>query len=544
MRAFALTCEALAHLDSIEGKVQCAAAYLTSRPADEVAVAARFLAGAPLPPEASAPNVGGASIATIVAEQCGIPEQAVRRRAVATGDLGTAVASLLEARPESGETGLTLAELADGLARLGLLSAAARTRELRRLFERADPLEAKYLTKLLVGSMRTGMQASRVEEAIALAFRRSLDDVRRAHMLLGEIGLAAERALSGELERTGLRLFRPVRCMLAHTAADVTDVIEHLPLPLIAEPKFDGIRAQLHRHEKTHRIYSRGLDDITHWFPELGAVVDELEDDWILDGEIVGWKDGPLPFEQLQQRMGRRQVPLTMLLDVPVVYVAFDVLRAAGRDLIDEPVSERKRVLRGLGSDGVVRRIDHRTLREESEVGDFLELSLAAGHEGVVFKAPASTYQPGTRGRAWLKLKRPFGTLDVVVTAAQYGSGKRAGWLSDLTFAVRGEDEELLDVGKAYSGLTDEEIRSLTDHFKATVTQRTGEILEVQPEIVLEVAFDGIQRSLRHAGGFALRFPRIIRRRTDLGVDDVDTVRRVEQLFKAQKRRLSTSKPP
>lgn len=544
MRAFALTCEALTHLDSIEGKVQCAAAYLTSRPVNEVAVAARFLAGTPLPPKASPLNVGGASIATVVAEQCGVPEQAVRRRAVATGDLGTAVASLLEARPQSGETELSLVEVADGLANLGPLSAAGRTRELRRLFARADPLEAKYLTKLLVGSMRTGMQAGRVEEAIALAFRRPLDDVRRAHMLLGEIGLAAERARSGELEQTRLRPFRAVRCMLAHNAADAADVIEHLPPPLLAEPKFDGIRAQLHRHDERHRVYSRGLDDITHWFPELGAAVDDLEGDWILDGEIVGWKDGPLPFEQLQQRMGRRQVPLTMLLDVPVIYVAFDVLHADGRDMIDEPVSERKRVLHRLGSDGIVRRIDHRTLRDEAEVADFLDESLAAGHEGVVFKAPTSTYQPGTRGRAWLKLKRPFGTLDVVVTAAQYGSGKRAGSLSDLTFAVRGEDDELLDVGKAYSGLTDDAIRDLTEHFKATVVRRSGEILEVQPEIVLEVAFDGIQRSLRHAGGFALRFPRIIRRRYDLGLDDVDTVGRVEQLFKAQKRRISASKHP
>ncbi len=541
MRAFALTCEALAHLDSVEGKVQCAAAYLTSRPRDEVAVAARFLAGAPLPPDSLAPNVGNAAIATVVAEQCGVPEQAVRRRAVATGDLGTAVASLLEARTGLDSVGLTVIDVAAALGRFGSLSATARTRELRRLFEQADPLEAKYLTKLLVGSMRTGMQTGRVEEAIALAYRRPLEDVRRAHMLLGEIGLAAERARSGELERTRLRPFRPVRCMLAHTAADADEVLDHLPPPIFAEPKFDGIRAQLHRLGKQHRIYSRGLDDITHWFPELGDGVGELDDDWILDGEIVGWENGPLPFAQLQQRMGRRQVPLTMLLDVPVIYVAFDVLRADGEDLIDRPARERKEILSRLSNEGVVRRIDHQTLHAAADVTRYLDDALAAGHEGVVFKAPGSAYQPGTRGRAWLKVKRPFGTLDVVITAAQYGSGKRAGWLSDLTFAVRGDDGALLDVGKAYSGLTDEEIRGLTERLKATITRRSGEVMEVQPEVVLEVAFDGIQRSLRHAGGFALRFPRIVRRRHDLGLDDVDTLQRVEKLFKEQRRRLAKS---
>ncbi len=542
MRAFALTCEALAHLDSIEGKVQCAAAYLTSRPPQEVASAARFLAGSPLPPDAPPLNVGAAAIATVVAERCGVPQEAVRRRAVASGDLGTAVASLIDAAPTVADADLTLLEVAEQLAELGSLSASARTRALRKVFERADALEAKYLTKLLVGGMRTGMQFGRVEEAIALAFRRPLEDVRRAHMLLGEIGLVATRARAGELEGTRLRPFRPVRCMLAHTAADAADVLTHLQPPILAEPKFDGIRAQLHRQGKQYKVYSRGLDDITHWFPELGAAIDELNEDWILDGEIVAWQDGPLPFERLQQRMGRRQVPLTMLLDVPVIYVAFDVLRADGRDLIDLPVSERKRVLGDLGTDSVIRRIEHRTLHNEAEASGFLEEALAAGHEGAVFKAPDSPYQPGTRGRAWLKLKRPLGTLDVVVTAAQYGSGKRAGWLSDLTFAVRGDDEELLDVGKAYSGLTDDEIRELTEHFKATITRRTGEVLEVAPEIILEVAFDGIQRSLRHAGGFALRFPRIVRRRPDLGVDDVDTLRRVEQLFEAQKQ--SRAAPP
>ena len=537
MRAFALTCEALAHLDSVEGKVQCAAAYLISRPAGEVSLAARFLSGSPLPPGTRPPQVGGAGIAAVVAEQCGVPAQTVRRRAVTKGDLGTAVGALLEASAERSSEGVSLSDVAQQLADLGAHSATGRLRRLRSMFAAADPLEAKYLTKLLVGSLRTGMQSGRVEEAIALAFRHPLDAVRRAHMLLGDIGVVAERAHQDTLGGVRLHAFRPVRCMLAYPADDPADVLEHLALPVIAEHKLDGIRAQLHVGGGKCRLYSRSLEDITHLFPELGVAVDELHDDCILDGEIVAWLDGPLPFEHLQQRLGRRQVPLTMLLDIPVVYHAFDFLRCAGRDLIDESLATRKEILQRLPIDGAVRRVQHETIDAADAIADYLEKALDGGQEGVVIKDPESTYQPGTRGRAWVKLKRPIGTLDVVVTAAQYGRGRRAGWLSDLTFAVRGDDGTFVDVGKAYSGLTDAEIRKLTEHFKATTSKRSGDVHVVEPTVILEVAFGGIQRSKRHASGFALRFPRIERRRDDLRPADIDGVDRLEELFRAQKKR-------
>ena len=383
------------------------------------------------------------------------------------------------------------------------------------------------------------MQASRVEEAIALAFNEPLEKVRRAHMLIGDIGEVTERAWHHKLANIRLRPFRPVHCMLAHPAADTTEILEHLALPAIAESKLDGIRAQLHVYRGQCRQYARSLEEVTHLFPELNIAVEILDDDWILDGEIVAWQEGPLAFEKLQQRLGRRQVPLTMLLDIPVVYHAFDVLRASGQDLIDKPLSARKQVLETVPNVGAVRRIDHESVTTPDAVGTLLETAFKTGHEGVIFKDPKSTYYPGSRGRAWLKLKHPLGTLDVVVTAAQYGRGNRAGWLSDMTFAISSQDGKLVDIGKAYSGLTHSEIRTLTQHFKATTSKRSGDVHVVQPTVILEVAFGGIQRSSRYASGFALRFPRIVRQRKDLGLRDIDDVQQLEHLYKTEKGRRS-----
>ena len=533
MRAFALTCEALAHLDSVEGKTQCAAAYLTARSSRDIAVAARFLAGTPLPPGAPAAGVGGATIAALIAERCGIAAETLRRRSVSKGDLGTAVAHALEGVNEEGGD-LTLIETANLLQELGKLTADGRARRLRKLFERLDPLEAKYVTKLLVGNLRTGMQAGRVEEALSLAFRRPIEAVRRAHMLLGDIGLVAERTLGGTLGNVRLRAFRPVRCMLAHSAEDPAEISEHLEAPVFAEPKYDGVRAQLHARGNRHRIYSRGLEDMTHLFPEIGDGLSRHNDDWILDGEILAWKGGPLGFSPLQQRLGRRQVPLMMLLDVPVVFWAFDVLRASGRDLVDEPLRKRARFLESLPRRGPVRGMPLEALDDLGEVSAWFAGALERGCEGAVFKDPESPYRPGTRGRSWLSLKKPIGTLDVVVTAAQYGRGKRAGWLSDLTFAVR-DGEGLVEIGKAYSGLTDSEIVELTEIFKETTTDREADVHRVEPAVVLEVAFGGIQVSQRHESGFALRFPRIVGWRAKLGAADIDDLDRVRELIAAQK---------
>ncbi|MFQ5743939.1 MAG: ATP-dependent DNA ligase, partial [Acidobacteriota bacterium] len=493
MRAYALTCEALAGLDSTQGKVQCAAAYLLGRPRAELAAAARFLAGRPLPPGMPTARVGASTIIRLVAELAGKQPAAVRRQARRMGDLGEAVAAALAEEPlderATADNLLGLEAVVETLSQLGTDGARQRGLRLVRLFARADPLEAKYLTKLLAGSLRTGMQSGRVEEALAMAFKHTPEQVRRAHMLLGDIGLAATHAAENRLQSVRLEPFRPLRCMLAHPVARAEEVLEHLSSPMLAEDKYDGMRAQLHLDDKRQRLYSRNLEECTHLFPELSVGGKGPHGEWIFDGEVMAWKDDrPLPFSALQQRLGRRQVPLTLLLDIPVIYLAFDVLRAEGRDLIDSPLRQRRRYLDRLLIDGAVRSARAQMVASLREIQDFYENALLRGHEGAVYKDLDSPYRSGSRGRAWIKLKRPLATLEVVVTAADYGRGRRAGWLSDLTLAVRGA-EGFTEVGKAYSGLTDAEIKELTAHLKATTIERFGGAHRLEPTVVIEVAF-------------------------------------------------------
>ena len=524
MRALALTLETISSHASTDAKVRSAAAYLASQEPLRVASAARFLAGVPLPPRTPATRVGRSTLIDLVAAFAGEDRRELLRQATREGDLGIAVAMLLEGHPRAPGPRLTLTEVAAALRQLGDVGTTQRTKLLRALLSRVTPLEAKYLVKLLLGSLRTGVQAARVEEAIALAFDQPASAVRRAHMLLGDIGLAAEHALGETLGSVSLQAQRPVRVMLAHACSSAAAVLEILSPPIVAEDKFDGIRAQLHVSSGEQRLYSRALEDFTHFFPELRRSVDGLEGEWILDGEVVAWLDDRcLSFTTLQSRLGRKQVPLTLLLDAPVVFLAFDVLRAASQDLIDAPLLQRKEALNVLPVDGRVRRAPWELLEAEAEVATWFAAAVERDNEGAVFKDPESSYLPGARGRSWAKLKRPAGTIDVVVTGAEWGRGKRAGMLSDLIFAVRGVDG-LVESGRAYSGLSDEVIRELTRRFQQQTLSDDGPVRRVIPEVVLEVAFDEIRPSRRHPSGFALRFPRIVRRRVDLTPDDINTV--------------------
>ncbi len=536
MRAFALTCEALASLDRIQAKVQCAAAYLSSRPSTEIATAARFLAGSPLPPGASAPRIGRATIISLVAARAGMKPEVLRRSAVRKGDLGEAVESALKKLdPEAmQERPLSVSEVAETLSRMGNAGPTQRSHHMESLFERADSLEAKYVTKLLIGSLRTGMQSGRVEETISLAYRCEPEAVRRAHMLLGDIGLVAYRAAIGRIGDIELRSFRPVRSMLAYKVESVDAVLDQMTPPFQAEHVYDGVRAQLHISNERWRLYTRGLEECTHLFPEIADVTKHVTGDWILDGSVVAYySDRALPFSSLQQRLGRSQVPLTLLLDVPVVYFVFDVLRAEGQDLIDAPLRERRCYLEDLPEEAPIRRLPSTIVKDRPGIEALYDQSVQAGGIGAIFKDLDSPYRPGIRGRGWLQLKVPVATLHVVVTAARYGRGKRAGLLSDLTLAVRGPGG-FVDVAKAYSGLTDTEIREITEQLKASTVRRRVATHTVEPRIVLEVAFGGVQVSQRYSGGFALRYPRIVRMCPEANPEDVDSVERLVAILESQ----------
>lgn len=408
------------------------------------------------------------------------------------------------------------------------------------LFKRATGREFKYIIKIITGDLRIGSKENLVEEAIAVAFGRPLDAVRRANMLSGDIKYALQLAATDQLLSARLRLFAPVDFMLAAPV----DAAEEIPMPatgMYAEEKYDGIRAQVHKNDRGVKLFSRTLDELTE-FPELSAAFQALPGEAILDGEILAWRGSrPLPFTELQKRLGAKvtQMNLWSAGSVPVKFVAFDLLYQDGELLLDNPLELRRVRLSQSFAPFETAQFEISRLREchcASEIKEAFRSALSAGHEGIVAKLPGSPYRPGRRGKFWFKLKEPLASLDVVVTAVEYGHGKRHGVLSDYTFAVR-QGSQLLNIGKAYSGLTDAEIREYTDYFLRHVLEDQGFRKIVEPTLVIEVAFNNIQQSTRHDSGYALRFPRIVRLRPDKPVADVDSLDRVAELYAMQARR-------
>jgi len=378
------------------------------------------------------------------------------------------------------------------------------------------------------------LQEKMLEEAVAEAAGTSPARVRQAIHRTGDLAETALAARRGQLEQISPHLFRPVDFMLARPIASAAEVPD--PAGWLIEDKYDGIRAQAHVADGRAALFSRGFAEVTAAFPELVAALERLPGSAILDGEIVAWREGRvLPFSVLQQRLARKEVPLFLPLETPVAFIAYDLLLRDGRDLLDEPIEARRAELeRLLATGGEPLLIAPQfTATSQEELNRLFDEARARGNEGLVLKRRGSRYEAGRRGGAWLKWKQPLATLDVVITAAEQGHGKRATVLSDYTFAVRAGDR-FVNVGKAYSGLTDEEIRELTERLRELAVARAGPVLLVRPEIVLEVAFNGVQKSARHESGFALRFPRIVRWRRDKRPDQIDDLDHVREIYEKQ----------
>ncbi|MEO6872063.1 MAG: ATP-dependent DNA ligase, partial [Chthoniobacterales bacterium] len=411
-----------------------------------------------------------------------------------------------------------------------------KTEILQARFAKLSPLEAQYVVKILTGDLRIGLREGLVEEAIARAFDAPLDDVKEAHMLLGDIGQTARLAAAGQLAEAELTLFRPIKCMLASPEPTAEAIWARFASDppndsvVYVEDKFDGIRAQLHRSAERVEIFSRDLRRVTAQFSEVAERARNFADDLILDGEIMAFEHGKkLTFFDLQKRLGRKSEGADLFAApsaaVPVVFVAFDLLWLNGRSLLKTPLRERRELLRGLTMPEQFQVAEVSPAKSADEIEAAFQQARRRLNEGLMIKDPQSHYTPGRRGMSWFKLKKELATLDVVVVAAELGHGKRNHVLSDYTFAVRDEASgKLLPIGKAYSGLTDVEIAELTEHFRCHTINDRGRYLEVEPDIVLEIAFDSIQPSTRHASGLALRFPRIKAIRRDKTPDAIDTL--------------------
>ncbi len=624
MLRFAQTCESVAATTKKLEKTRIVADYLKSLPPNQAAIAAIFFSGRPFPAYRDTPlQVGGSLLWRTIAELSRKSEAELTEIYRRHGD-GGAVAA--EALPSRSHASLTLTAVQNEFNQIaGARGPAAKQHLLRELLAQATPIEAKYIVKIISGDLRIGLKESLVEEAIAKAFEVPLEQVKRANMLLGDIGETLQRAAAGKLAEAHMRLFHPIDFMLASPVESPEEALSYFENAAV-EDKYDGIRAHAHIGKGEVRLFSRTRDDITESFPEIPPALANLPQDVILDGEIVAWacgagalaresraaakecsprrepwvedakpfspegaKEKPaaiehraiapehndvpslgraLPFSILQQRLGRKKVSDKMLRECPVAYLVFDVLYVNGGLLLDRPLRDRARILDELWSAGAlaheavnpssteqatanmasqslfafaapdlpsipILRSRVSTVHAPEDIEALFLAARARGNEGLMIKDLDSPYTPGRRGKSWLKMKRELASLDVVVTAVEYGHGKRIGVLSDYTFAVW-DGDRLVNIGKAYSGLTDAEIADMTKWFLEHVTRDQGMRLEVEPKIVLEVAFNNMMRSDRHQSGYALRFPRIVRLRPDKLPEDADTIETVRHIYERQ----------
>ncbi len=447
-------------------------------------------------------------------------------------DMGDWAGEALEGRTAAED--VSLEEVAATLEAIRAAKGAAKAKPLEALVRRLHPEAARFVVKVIAGEMRIGLSEGLVEAAIAEAFELPITQVKRVHLITGDIGDTAVRCKNRRFDTVSVTPFQPVRFMLASPVETAQEAIDRMGAGQVwTEEKYDGVRCQLHRVGDRVEMFSRDLKETTAAFPELAEGAPQLGHDVLFDGEVLAHRDGRvLRFFELQRRLGRKVVDPKLRAEVPVALVIFDLLWLDGRPLLDEPLHERRRLLEGL-------EVRHPFLLARVEAAGSAEDldrifadTRERGNEGLMLKDPESPYTPGRRGLAWLKLKRPLATLDVVVTAVEWGHGKRKGVLSDYTFAVLDASSgQLVNVGKAYTGLTDAEIATMTKQFLELAVADHGYRLVVKPVVVLEVAFDSIQHSGRHKSGYALRFPRIVRIRDDKPVSEIDTVDRVAELY-------------
>jgi DNA ligase-1 len=548
MRRWSELAERVAGTTRTSEKTALLADYLRTLTPDELPIAVVFLTGRPFPEsDQRATGLGWATMSDALGEVTGTDRGTLGAAYDRFSDLGLAVEDVLRsvehvpdpaASPSLTETAAAFAaiEAASGPAAKGAI--------FRDLIRGCDPATAKGVVKVLSGDLRIGLREGLVEAAIAQAFDRPLAAVKRAGMLTGDIGRTAVAAQAGTLADLRLTPFHPLKFMLASPAENAAEIIRRFGPVVWVEDKYDGIRIQLHKVGPTVRLYSRDLHDVSSGYPEIVEAATGLAWDGILDGELLGYRDGTvLPFVALQGRLGRKRPSAAILAEVPVVFVAFDLLAlglgpgAVLEPLLDEPLAERRRRLEELDLPAVEGggRFALSALGV-ADSADALEEAFAAArarrNEGLMVKDPQSAYSPGRRGIGWLKMKKALATIDCVVVGVEVGHGKRHGVLSDYTFAVRDEaNDRLVTIGKAYSGLTDAEIATMTRWFEDHTLSRHGRYRVVEPIIVVEVAFDVILRSNRHRSGFALRFPRIARLRTDKPAAEADTLATVERLF-------------
>jgi DNA ligase 1 len=447
--------------------------------------------------------------------------------------IGVGWASLRELPPPAPAPSLTVGEVdaafADIAAATGAGSQARRRRALAELFGRATQAEQGFLRALLLGDLRQGALEGVMVDAVAAAAGIAAAEVRRALMLRGDVGAVGAAALDGgaaALAGFRLEVGRPLHPMLAQPATDLADALARVS-PAAIEWKLDGARIQVHRRDGDVAVFTRSLDDVTDRVPEaVEAALALPARALVLDGEAIALRDDdrPHPFQVTASRFGSRRSVAELRRAIPLTPVFFDVLHADGDDLLDRPATERFAALDALVP--ATGRVPRETVGDHAAADAFLRDALGRGHEGAMVKALDAPYRAGSRGAGWLKVKVHH-TLDLVVLAAEWGHGRRRGWLSNLHLGALAPDGGFVMLGKTFKGLTDAMLAWQTERLLALATARDEWKVTVRPELVVEVAFDGVQTSPRYPGGVALRFARVVRHRPDKRAHEADTIETV-----------------
>jgi DNA ligase 1 len=560
---FKYLAELLEKVEATKSRLQTTALtadFLRALDTDEVEPAVSLILGRPFPKWSQKTlEVSWATLSGILQQVTGTDWSTFGEEFSQTGDIGSAAKAVFEkSKPRRQvvlfQKPLTILEVRRSLEAIaeaaGPHSREKKERLIMALLSQASPVEAKVLVKVFTGEMRTGFHEGLMEQAVAKAFGVQLALVQRASMALGDIGevaFIAKTAGKEGLEKVGFKLFRPVKLMLAQVADDVEAALKLHGGKTAFEYKYDGARVQIHKLGVKVQVFSRRLTDATQSLPEIVEATRNgvRADSAILEGEVVAVDEAgvPIPFQHLMRRFKRVHGIAGEAEKIPLKLYLFDILFVEGQSLISLPYVERRQILAETATKTSL--TSQVVTADAAEANSFLKAAMNAGHEGLMAKKLNSPYTPGARGKLWLKIKPVLEPLDLVITAAEWGYGRRHNWLSDYYLAARdAETGELLELGKTFKGLTDAEIAEMTKRLKALAVRDEGHRVVVVPKVVVEVAYNEIQSSPKYKSQMALRFARISRIREDKSPDEADTIERVRAIYEAQFAKKGRYKTP
>jgi DNA ligase 1 len=524
--------------------------YLKTLDINEIEPAVNMMVGRAFPKYSQKTlEVSWATLQRIL-ERVSIFDWSLFREAITkTGDIGSATKAVLEQskskkQMQLTQTPLTIAKVRRAFEAIsqtqGTGSRTKKELQITALLSQATPVEAKYLIKIFTGEMRTGLHEGLMEQAVARAFGVPLQKVQHATMVLGDIGEVAEKLRTEgieSVEQANFSLFHPVQLMLAQTAESVQEALAAQNGNSAFEYKYDGARVQIHKQAGVVRVFSRRLTDVTESIPEIVETIKHnlQADNAIVEGEVIALDTAgyPIAFQHLMRRFKRTREIAGMQEKIPLTLYLFDILFLNGESLITKPYMERRLILAQTA--GEIALTNQIVTDQSVQAESYLKEAIAAGHEGLMAKKPDSPYTPGRRGKRWLKIKNILEPLDLVITAAEYGYGRRKGWLSDYYLGARDtESGEFWDIGKTFKGLTDAEIIDLTERLKESTIREEDHRLDVIPKIVVEVSYNEIQQSPKYKSQMALRFARITRIRDDKSPEEASTIGQVRQIFDRQ----------